>query len=94
MVAHLAARLAGIDLWGTPVVSSIRLSALLILSVNLLGACTVAASKDAVPHPADARVPVPRARYQSVTRGYESARPVEPQPWRERNERVAPEVQR
>jgi len=90
MVAHLAARLAGMSLRGTRTLSGIRLAALLILSSGLLSACTVAASKDAGPHPADARVRVPAARYQSVTRGYDSARPAEPQPWRERNERIAP----
>lgn len=91
MVAHIAARLAGMGLRGTRVVSGIRLAALLILCLGPLGGCTVATSKDAAPHPADARVRVPATRYQSVTRGYESARPTEPQPWRERNERVAPQ---
>lgn len=91
MVAYIEACLTGMGPQGSRAVSSIRLATLLILSAGLLGACTVAASKDTGPHPADARVPVPAARYQSVTRGYESARPAEPQAWRERNERVAPQ---
>lgn len=41
--------------------------------------------------PADPRATVPATAYPPVLRGYESQRPVEPQSWRERNERVAPQ---
>jgi len=41
---------------------------------------------------ADPSTPVPAARYSSVTAPYTRQRPVEPLPWRERNERVTPQV--
>ena len=41
--------------------------------------------------PADPSAPVPSVRYQSVTGGYVRQRPVEPAPWREQNDRVAPQ---
>ncbi len=91
MISHSLARLAGIG----PRALRAAIAALLMASVGLFGACLMAASKDATsrntPHPADARAPVPAAAYRSVTRGYESGRPAEPQAWRERNERVAPQ---
>ncbi|MBI3435097.1 MAG: hypothetical protein HY056_08480 [Proteobacteria bacterium] len=40
--------------------------------------------------PADPQASVPPARYRSSVAGYVSRRPVEPAPWRERNDRVAP----
>ena len=41
---------------------------------------------------ADPGSPVPAVRYSSVTAPYTRQRPVEPLPWRERNERVAPQA--
>jgi hypothetical protein len=41
---------------------------------------------------ADPGSPVPAVRYSSVTAPYRSQRPVEPAPWRERNERIAPQA--
>jgi hypothetical protein len=57
----------------------------------LAGGCT------AVPPPphlaaADPNAPVPAVRYSAVTAPYTRQRPVEPLPWRERNERVAPQA--
>jgi hypothetical protein len=43
------------------------------------------------PNPADPWAPAPRVRYQSTIRSYKSRRPVEPLPWNEQNQRVAPE---
>jgi hypothetical protein len=40
--------------------------------------------------PADAGAPVRPAAYDSVLGRYTSRRPVDPGPWREQNERVAP----
>jgi hypothetical protein len=40
---------------------------------------------------ADPAARVPPVRYSSVTAPYTRQRPVEPLPWRERNERVAPQ---
>lgn len=44
--------------------------------------------------PSDPSAPVPAARYQSALGAYERQRPVEPLPWREQNERVAPQPKR
>ena len=64
----------------------------------IAGACLALVSGCAAPVPtaslaaaADPRVPVPPARYSSVTAPYTPQRPVDPAPWRERNERVAPQ---
>jgi hypothetical protein len=40
---------------------------------------------------ADPAAPVPASAYRSVLSGYVSQRPAEPAPWREQNERVAPQ---
>jgi len=40
---------------------------------------------------ADPAARVPSSSYRSVLTGYASRRPVEPAPWREQNERVAPQ---
>jgi len=40
--------------------------------------------------PSDASAPVPPASYRSTVASYASQGPVEPRPWREQNERVAP----
>ena len=57
----------------------------------MAGGCA-AAPPAAVLAPADPSTPVPAARYSSVTAPYTRQRPVEPLPWRERNERVAPQA--
>lgn len=41
-------------------------------------------------NPSDPDVRVPATAYRSVLGNYSSQRPVEPAPWRERNDRVAP----
>jgi hypothetical protein len=71
----------------------LRLFAWLVIGVPLLltQGCAVAPDPQAGADPADAASRVPAASYRSVTRGYESRRPVEPAPWRERNENVTPE---
>ena len=42
-------------------------------------------------NPADPRAPVPRVGYRSTIGPYRSRRPVEPAPWSEQNQRVAPQ---
>jgi hypothetical protein len=57
-----------------------------------LGACSSAlAGNPTTPHPADPETRVRAAPYRSVTSGYVSRRPVEPRPWRGRNDAVAPQ---
>jgi hypothetical protein len=41
-------------------------------------------------HPADAQAPAPRAAYRPVIGTYRAARPVDPKPWAEQNQNVAP----
>jgi hypothetical protein len=57
----------------------------------LLQACSNAPQppiSGADPSSPDARVPA--IAYHAVTDGYTTGRPVEPLPWREQNERIAP----
>jgi hypothetical protein len=61
------------------------------LAAGMTGGCA-AAPPASVPAAADPGNPVPPARYSSVTAPYTRQRPVEPLPWRERNERVAPQA--
>lgn len=56
-----------------------------------LGACSVAPVPTHLARPADPDARVPAARYQSVTSGIASLRPVEPKDWRELNRSVGPE---
>jgi len=46
------------------------------------------------PDPSDPSVRVAPASYRSTVGSYVSQRPVEPRPWREQNERVAPQLKR
>ena len=61
------------------------------LAALLAGGCA-AAPPAAVLGPADPSTPVPAVRYSSVTAPYTRQRPVEPLPWRERNQRVLPQA--
>lgn len=92
MYAHNAVCFAAVGPWREAASSNrLRVAALLVVFAAVLGGCSVAASNDARPHPADARVRVPAAAYRNVTSGYASQRPADPQSWRERNERVTPQ---
>jgi hypothetical protein len=92
MYAHMAMRLAGMGLRGLALISPrLRITAMLAMLGCSLGACSVASSQGQGPHPADPQARVPATSYRAVTSGYESRRPVEPLPWRELNERVAPQ---
>ena len=61
------------------------------LAALLTGGCA-AAPPASVLAVADPGSPVPAVRYSSVTAPYTRQRPVEPLPWRERNERVLPQA--
>jgi hypothetical protein len=61
------------------------------LAALIVSGCA-AAPPPSVLAAADPGSPVPAARYSSVTAPYTRQRPVEPLPWRERNERVAPQA--
>lgn len=61
------------------------------LAVLVVGACSGALAERQTPHPAHPDSRVRPAPYRSVTSGYVSRRPVEPQPWRGRNDAVTPQ---
>ena len=61
---------------------------LLLLSCLILGACTrMPAGQVAAADPQSASPPI---AYRPALSGYETARPIEPKAWRERNDAVAP----
>jgi len=61
------------------------------ISALLLAACTTAPARPIAAHdPADPDAPVSAVRHRTALGTYISQRPVDPAPWREQNERVAP----
>jgi hypothetical protein len=57
----------------------------------LISGCNVPAPPPmAGPDPADPNAPVAKVGRRSTVAPYQSRRPVDPGPWREQNERVAP----
>jgi hypothetical protein len=71
----------------------IKLRALAVLAglVLLLAGCAdPPRSPAAGPDPADPGARAPRVDYRSTVGAYRSQRPVDPAPWVEQNERVAP----
>jgi hypothetical protein len=84
--ANCAARVAGAKLF------KMTFGAVALVSAALL----LAGWRDLPPpvpgmNPADPRAPVPRVGYRSAIGSYKSQRPVEPGPWGEQNQRVAPQ---
>jgi hypothetical protein len=64
---------------------------LILLATLLLAACSRAPAQSlTASSPADPEVRVPPTRYSSTLGTYVSQRPVDPAPWKEQNERVAP----
>ena len=70
------------------------LAAVGLLALVLQGCSASTASPWRGPDPSDASVRVAPAGYRSTMGAYVSQRPVEPRPWREQNERVAPQPKR
>lgn len=60
------------------------------LAVLVSGCSGLPSAPLAGPDPADSSVPVASVGYRSTIGSYTRQRPVEPAPWREQNERVAP----
>jgi len=90
MLAHIRVRPAAMGRRGACTVSiRLRLAVLLTVAAVLCG-CSAASPVEGVPHPADSSARVPAATYRSVTSGYTSRRPADPESWNERNRRVAP----
>lgn len=97
MPAHLRTRLAGRGPRGTPFIPSRPYVPLAgsVFALLLLASCSGTPLRTPVvgTDPSDPRTRVPPAAYRSVTRGYSSQRPVEPRPWLEQNDHVAPAPQ-
>jgi hypothetical protein len=92
MSAHICAKAAAVE---ERLEISFRKRATLVagacaLSLLSAGCVTSADVPPAVPDPSVSSIRVPAVTYRPVLRGYVSQRPVEPAPWREQNERVAP----
>lgn len=66
------------------------LSGTFVAGVALAGCAGPLPVVQSGPDPADGKIPVAGATYVPVTAGNSDYRPVEPKPWREQNERVAP----
>ena len=65
---------------------------LLMAAAVILSACSGPPAIESAANPSDAGSPVPTLRYVPVTAGTVDYRPVDPRPWTERNERVAPKT--
>lgn len=65
---------------------------LLTATAVILSACAGPPAIEAGANPSDANSRVPATRYVPVTAGTVEYRPVDPKPWTERNERVAPKT--
>ena len=63
-----------------------------LLATLMAAGCSVSPPLPRAAAAADADIAVPAARYSSVTAPYTPQRPVEPLPWREQNDRVAPQA--
>jgi hypothetical protein len=67
---------------------------LAVLATTMLAAaladCSQTPQRITGPDPSDPRSPARTVAYRSVIEPYASQRPVEPSPWRDQNDRIAP----
>jgi hypothetical protein len=75
-------------------VGALGVPAALLLATVAQGCSVAPTASFGGPEPSDPSVRVAGAAYRSTFRSYLSQRPVEPRPWREQNERVAPTPKR
>jgi hypothetical protein len=92
MFAQNARRVAVVGRWPQALLQSRIGPLILLLCTTLLaqGCRTDPPVPTAGPDPSDPRAPVPRSTYQSTLGSYSSQRPIEPTPWREQSQGVAP----
>jgi hypothetical protein len=92
----MSAHIRAFDAAGEPAVTKpfqLKFDVLVVLAglVLLLAGCTDAPRSPAAgPDPSDRGARAPRVDYRSTIGSYKSQRPVDPTPWIEQNERVAP----
>jgi hypothetical protein len=75
--------------------------ACLLRTIGIVAATTLASACSTDPpgpfvsrDPSDPRVRVPATTYRSTVAPYESLRPVEPAPWLQQNQQIAPQPKR
>lgn len=91
MLSHPSMRRAGMNL--RPIRPTCFATAVALGTIALvIAGCAAPATNPQVANPADASARLQATSYRSVVSGYESSRPSDPLPWRERNERVTPEA--
>ena len=95
MCAHRVVRSARRRGWQRNVSWQFSSALLLLLVTPLVQGCTgLSAPPRTGLDPSDPAVRLPVTSYRTVTGGYQSRRPVDPAPWRERNDGVAPAPKR
>lgn len=91
MFSHVRAKAAAIARRRTKPFCKRLISAVGVAALGLLAAsCMTQPAPYAGADPSDSKSRVPAVTYRSPIARYASQRPVEPAPWREQNERVAP----
>jgi hypothetical protein len=91
MSAHIrASAAAGEAVAGHSQIKPGALAALAGLALLLAGCADPPRAPAVGPDPADPGARAPRVDYRPTVSGYSSQRPVEPAPWGEQNESVAP----
>lgn len=73
---------------------ALRTIAVVAAAALAAGCAADPSSRVAGSDPSDPRVPVPVASYRSTIAPYESLRPVDPLPWPQQNQQVAPSPKR
>lgn len=92
MFAHFWTRSAELLRRGTALLPGSSVALLAVACGLLVASCSSASQPVSLagPDPADPKVRVPAATYRPLIAPYAAQRPVEPLPWREQNQGVAP----
>ena len=92
MFAHADMRAGRVSGWQRRQFKSVYAVPLVSIVLLMAGGCSVAPRTPlSAAAAADPYAPVPPATYRPTIGPYTSTRPAAPEPWRERNERIAPE---
>jgi hypothetical protein len=92
MIAHLWTRSAALERreWASFQRRLCAVPALVALGLLTQACCSTPSAPSAGSDPSDPGAPAAPVVYRSTLGAYKSQRPVEPRPWSEQNERVAP----